>query len=94
MPTYDYRCDACGHEFELFQSITAAPEKKCPACGKRKLRRLIGIGAAVLVGGSSSSRGSDEADSSSSSSSDDASGRHSVRNQWGRVQDLLLDAVS
>ena len=74
MPTYDYRCDACGHEFELFQSITAAPEKKCPACGKRKLRRLIGIGAAVLVGGGSSSRGSDEAESSSGSSSEEGAG--------------------
>ena len=52
MPTYDYVCDACGHAFELFQSITADPEKTCPECRKRKLRRLIGIGAAILVGGS------------------------------------------
>ncbi|MHC4245196.1 MAG: FmdB family zinc ribbon protein [Planctomycetota bacterium] len=52
MPTYDYVCDACGHAFELFQSITSDPEKTCPECRKRKLRRLIGIGAAILVGGS------------------------------------------
>ena len=52
MPTYDYVCDACGHAFELFQSINADPEKTCPECRKRKLRRLIGIGAAILVGGS------------------------------------------
>ncbi len=52
MPTYDYVCDACGHAFELFQSITADPEKTCPECRKRKLRRLIGMGAAILVGGS------------------------------------------
>jgi putative FmdB family regulatory protein len=51
MPTYDYACDACGHEFELFQSITAAPEKKCPKCGKKKLRRLIGPGAALVFKG-------------------------------------------
>jgi putative FmdB family regulatory protein len=69
MPTYDYVCDACGHRFELFQSITASPEKTCPKCRKRKLRRLIGIGAAVLVGGGSSSRGGDDSESSSSSSS-------------------------
>jgi len=69
MPTYDYVCDACGHRFELFQSITASPEKTCPKCRKRKLRRLIGIGAAVLVGGGSSSRGGDESESTSSSSS-------------------------
>lgn len=52
MPTYDYVCEACKHEFELFQSITAEPEKKCPECGKRKLRRLIGPGAALIFKGS------------------------------------------
>ena len=51
MPTYDYVCDACGHAFEHFQSITSKPERTCPSCGKRKLRRLIGTGAAILVGG-------------------------------------------
>ncbi|MCC6124045.1 MAG: zinc ribbon domain-containing protein [Pirellulales bacterium] len=52
MPTYDYLCDACNHEFELFQSIKAEPEKKCPECGKKKLRRLIGPGAALVFKGS------------------------------------------
>ena len=52
MPTYDYVCDACDHKFELFQSIKADPEKKCPKCGKRKLRRLIGAGAAIVFKGS------------------------------------------
>ncbi|MCE2752431.1 MAG: zinc ribbon domain-containing protein [Pirellula sp.] len=52
MPTYDYECDACGHRFELFQSISADPERKCPACKKLKLRRLIGTGAAVVFKGS------------------------------------------
>lgn len=52
MPTYDYVCDACNHKFELFQSITAEPEKKCPECGKKKLRRLIGAGAAIVFKGS------------------------------------------
>ena len=52
MPTYDYECDACGHEFELFQSITASVKRKCPECGKMKLRRLFGTGAAVVFKGS------------------------------------------
>jgi len=52
MPTYDYECDACGHEFELFQSITEGVKRKCPECGKLKLRRLFGIGAAVVFKGS------------------------------------------
>lgn len=52
MPTYDYECDACGHEFELFQSITAGVKRKCPDCGKLKLRRLFGTGAAIVFKGS------------------------------------------
>lgn len=52
MPTYDYVCDACDHKFELLQSIKEAPKKKCPECGKSKLRRLFGTGAAILFKGS------------------------------------------
>ncbi len=52
MPTYDYECDACGHEFELFQGINDSVKKKCPECSKLKLRRLFGTGAAVMFKGS------------------------------------------
>ena len=52
MPTYDYECDACGHTFEQFQSITEEPLKKCPSCKKAKLRRLFGTGAAIVFKGS------------------------------------------
>jgi len=52
MPTYDYECGACGHHFELFQSISEGARRKCPSCGRLKLRRLIGAGAAVLFRGS------------------------------------------
>jgi putative FmdB family regulatory protein len=52
MPTYDYQCGACDHAFELFQSITAATKRKCPECGKLKLRRLIGPGTTIVFKGS------------------------------------------
>ena len=52
MPTYDYECDACDHKFELFQSIKDSAKKKCPECGKSKLRRLFGTGAAIMFKGS------------------------------------------
>lgn len=52
MPTYDYRCTACEHAFEEFQSMTAPLLKKCPKCGKNKLERLIGTGAALMFKGS------------------------------------------
>lgn len=52
MPTYDYKCDACEHTWEEFQSIKAEPTKKCPSCGKKKARRLIGPGAGLIFRGS------------------------------------------
>jgi putative FmdB family regulatory protein len=52
MPTYDYVCDGCGHAFELFQSMTDAVKKTCPKCKKKKLRRLIGAGGAIVFKGS------------------------------------------
>jgi putative FmdB family regulatory protein len=52
MPTYEYECDACKHHFDEFQNFSEEPLKKCPKCGKKKLRRLFGTGAAVLFKGS------------------------------------------
>ena len=52
MPTYDYECEACGHAFELFQSMTDPIRKKCPECGKLKLIRLIGAGGGLIFKGS------------------------------------------
>jgi len=52
MPTYEYKCNACDHTFELFQSIKASAVRKCPQCGKLKVKRLIGIGAGVIFKGS------------------------------------------
>ncbi len=52
MPTYDYICDSCKHEFEAFESIKADPQKLCPECKELTLRRKIGAGAAILFKGS------------------------------------------
>lgn len=51
MPTYDYVCDGCGHEFETFESIMAEPQKSCPECRTDQLRRKLGPGAAILFKG-------------------------------------------
>lgn len=50
MPTYEYRCGDCSHEFESFQSITAEPLSECPECGG-VIERLISGGAALLFKG-------------------------------------------
>ena len=53
MPTYEYECKKCGHEFEAFQSITAEPLKRCPQKGCRgSVVRLISAGAGLLFKGS------------------------------------------
>ena len=41
MPTYDYECSGCGHRWELFQSIKAKPQKKCPSCGRPTAKRKL-----------------------------------------------------
>ena len=52
MPTYDYVCRNCDHEWELFQSIKAGPIRKCPECGRLRAKRIIGPGAGIIFKGS------------------------------------------
>lgn len=51
MPTYEYKCKNCGHEFELFQNMTDRTKKKCPKCKKLKLQKKISTGGAVIFKG-------------------------------------------
>ncbi|HEC05803.1 MAG TPA: zinc ribbon domain-containing protein [Thiolapillus brandeum] len=51
MPFYEYRCDACGHEFEAMQKMSDAPLKECPECGEPKLVKLISASGFRLKGG-------------------------------------------
>jgi len=51
MPTYEYECKSCAHNFEVFQSMSDEPLKNCPECGK-EVRRLIFGGAGVIFKGS------------------------------------------
>jgi putative FmdB family regulatory protein len=51
MPTYEYECLSCGHQFEAFQKISDAPLSKCPRCGK-KVKRLISAGLGIIFKGS------------------------------------------
>ena len=51
MPTYDYKCTECGHQFEHVQKMTARPLRRCPEC-QGQLKRLIGSGAGIIFKGS------------------------------------------
>lgn len=50
MPTYEYECEATGHRFEVFQTMSEGPIRRCPECGGTA-RRLIGTGGAVVFKG-------------------------------------------
>ena len=50
MPTYEYECEKCKHKFEVFQSMTEPPRKRCPKC-RGKVRRLVGGGAGIVFKG-------------------------------------------
>lgn len=52
MPTYEYRCHACDHKWDEFQSIKAEPTKKCPKCKKAKAERIISAGGGIIFKGS------------------------------------------
>ena len=52
MPTYEYRCEACDHKWDEFQSITAKPTRKCPKCKKMKAERIISAGGGIIFKGS------------------------------------------
>jgi putative FmdB family regulatory protein len=77
LPTYQYHCPHCGHEFEEFQSMTEDPIEVCPKCGD-KTHRVISGGAGFLFKGfgfyitdyrSKDYKSKADADKSSSSSS-------------------------
>jgi len=86
MPTYDYECSQCHHQWEEFQSITAKPLRKCPECGKLKAKRIIGSGAGIIFKGSgfyqtdyrsSSYKKAAEADSKAQSASSESKSKSS-----------------
>jgi len=51
MPTYEYICPECSHEFEAFQRMSDAPLTDCPECAGVRVRRKIGKGAGIIFKG-------------------------------------------
>ncbi len=51
MPTYEYKCQQCGHQFEAFQKISDDPLTECPKCGGEVVR-LISGGTGLIFKGS------------------------------------------
>lgn len=50
MPIYEYRCEVCGHQEEFLQKVSEPPIAACPACGKKKFRKLLSAAGFQLKG--------------------------------------------
>ena len=51
MPTYEYSCDSCGNDFEVFQKMSDEPVHVCPKCGQA-VRRVLSAGIGISFKGS------------------------------------------
>jgi putative FmdB family regulatory protein len=51
MPFYEYQCAACGHHHEELQKVSDRALRKCPACGRPSLKRLVSAPVFRLKGG-------------------------------------------
>lgn len=50
MPIYEYKCESCGRQIEVFQKIDESPLTSCPNCGKSALSKLISAAGFQLKG--------------------------------------------
>ena len=50
MPIYEYECNACGDRHEFIQKFSDGPKRKCPSCGKSRLKKLVSAAAFHLKG--------------------------------------------
>ena len=50
MPIYEYECGACHERTEFIQKFSESPKRKCPQCGKQRLKRLVSAAAFHLKG--------------------------------------------
>ncbi len=75
MPTYGYRCQKCGQEFDVWQRMSDEPKADCPACGGAGKRLFFPAGIVFKGGGfyKTDSRKGSSGDGASSKSSDSGS---------------------
>jgi len=86
MPTYEYACKACGHQFEEIQKMSDPPVDVCPKCGEKAAQRLISQGNFILKGGGWYTTGgygapAKKSDDSSSGSSSSSSGKSDTKTE-------------
>lgn len=85
MPTYTYRCDACSHEFDIFQKFADDALRECPECGAA-IRRVIHPVGVVFKGSGwyiTDNRAASQRDESSSSKSSKSDGAGDAEKKGG-----------
>jgi len=75
MPTYNYRCAACGHSFDQFQKFSEDTLTDCPECSGliRRVMQPVGIvfkGSGWYINDSRNSNKAAKSSAESTSSSD------------------------
>ena len=90
MPTYEYRCKSCNHQFDIVQAFSDDALTECPACGEPTLKKVFGnVGITFKgsgfyktdsrsAGSFGSTRDADKSDNGSSSSKKADSGSSST----------------
>jgi putative FmdB family regulatory protein len=51
MPTYEYRCKSCGHQFDIVQAFTDDALTECPSCHEAALKKVFGNVGITFKGG-------------------------------------------
>lgn len=72
MPTYQYRCKECGHDFEIVQAFSDDALTKCPECKKKALKKVYGNVGISFKGSGFYKNDARSSGSSSKSTSSDA----------------------
>jgi putative FmdB family regulatory protein len=102
MPTYEYRCKACGHDLEIQQSFTDDALTTCPSCGEAALRKVFGNIAVTFKGSgfyktdnrSGASKSSTSTSESSTSSSSESSSSSSDTKSETKTETKKSDTSS
>jgi len=94
VPTYEYRCKDCGHDFEAVQAFTEATLTECPACGGQ-VRKVFGnVGIAFKGSGfyKTDSRAGSKANGSSKSEAGDGSKSDSSKSESSKTESSKSDS--
>lgn len=95
MPFYEYQCAACGHHHEELQKVSDRALRKCPACGRPSLKRLVSAPVFRLKGGGwyeTDFKNDKEAKRNIAGEKEPAAGKPTAEKQTDKAADKAPDA--